>query len=161
VIVANPNTPALNYYWRFERAARLYEQAIKTADSAEIDLRRRDVGRYAQSCEAGGLPEPWLTEMFNQLSSLDRYRTDRRGAGVKKRPPEAPISNPRGKRPEKYEMAKNAMLDALRREKITPTELRNMKEKQLMRFGDFSRDVLRKARRAAVSEFVGNSNSDK
>ena len=154
------NTPALNDYYRFKRAARLYEQAIKTADSAEIDLRREDVGRCAQGCEKKGLPEPLLTEIFGQLSSLDKYRAARQGASAK-RPPEAPTSKrARGRRPEKFEKAKSAMLSALSGE-ITPAELRDMKEKQLTRFGDFSRDILRKARQAALAEFVGNSNSHK
>ena len=160
--MADFNTPALNDYYRFKRAARLYEKAIKTADSAEIDLRRGDVGRYAQSCEARGLPDPLLAEVFDRLSSLDKYRIARQGTSVKNRPAEAPISNRRrGRRPKKFVKAKSAMLSALRSGETTPAELHDMPEKQLTRFGDFSRDILRKARQAALSEIVGNSNSDK
>ena len=157
--MANFNTPALTHYYRFKRAARLYEQAIKTADSAEIDLRRKDIGRCAQSCEAGGLPAPLLTEIFDQLSSLDTYRINHKGLTEKKRPSGPQTS--RGRRPKKFEEATSAMLSALQTREITRAKLRGMLEKELATFGNFSRDVLRKARQAALSEFVDNSNSDK
>src|SRR5205823_3766973 len=129
--MANFNTPGLNYYYRFKRAAHLYEQAIKTADSAEIDLRREDVGRCAQGCETNGLPEPLLTEIFGELSSLDKYRIARKGDSVKNRPAEAPISEPPVKQKLKkypYEIARDLMAKAIETRQDTLENMRSLNQ---------------------------------
>lgn len=110
---------------------------------------RRRADFYAQKCRDEGLPEAWLKE----LALLD---------GSKGAPTKALTSNRRrGRRPEKFEKAKAAMLSALGRGEITPDQLDTKEQKELEIYGSFSRDTLVKARQAALSEFVRNSNSDK
>jgi hypothetical protein len=63
----------------------------------------------------------------------------------------------RGRRPRKLEKAKQAMCDDIRSGRQTVDGLNQMLEKQLAGRYDVSRDTARKARTAAVSEFVENS----
>ena len=135
---------------------------------------QHDAELRAQLCRTERLREPLLTRVFNKLHSLDelweiacdyradRERVDAKSEAVETVPAKTLVSNRRrGRRAEKFEEAKNAMLGALRRGQVTPDQLNKKKQKELETYGNFSRETLEEARRAALSEFVGNSNSDK
>jgi hypothetical protein len=67
----------------------------------------------------------------------------------------------RGRKPRKREMIEQAMKRDILEGRTSLATLQEMLEKNLVEFYDASRDTVRKARNAVVSELVGNSISDK
>jgi hypothetical protein len=67
----------------------------------------------------------------------------------------------RGRRPKKLEEVKSAMRDQIQRKLLSASELKNMYEKELPNKFNASRTTCRDARKAILTEFVGNSIPDK
>jgi hypothetical protein len=68
----------------------------------------------------------------------------------------------RGRKPIKFELAKEAMRRDIRERRHTVPSLGALSEKNLVHaYGGFSRDTMRKARAAVLSEFVDKDNLDK
>jgi hypothetical protein len=96
--------------------------------------------------------------------SLDQRREDR--DAVSDLAIKRPVGRARGKKPDKFGKAFEAMKTDLQHSKITKQNLADMPEKVLLdKYGTpfeiRSRDTVRKARKVILSEFEAHSNSDK
>jgi hypothetical protein len=73
----------------------------------------------------------------------------------------APYRRKRGRKPVKFEQVKEAMKRDIAEGRQTVSSLNAMLEKELEHIYGVSRDTVRRARNAVLSEYVENSNSDK
>jgi hypothetical protein len=103
----------------------------------------------------------WATGIPTQTSE----KTVLQAAPGRKTPKEShPVDSEgrkRGRSPVKLEQVKQSMRRDIQAGRYTVTSLRGMIEKSLAETYCVSRDTARKARKAFLSEFVENSNSDK
>jgi hypothetical protein len=77
---------------------------------------------------------------------------------ITRKPDAAGSGRRRGPRPKQFERVRDAMRNGILQGRCTVTELDNMLEKSLVEDHDASRDTVRKARKAVLSEF-GELNS--
>jgi hypothetical protein len=160
---------------RFRWAVRDCKQAIEMAYSHETDqtrwasevqrwaIRRRNAEFYARRCKIERLPSSLLTEVIHQLRLLDdewKIACQHRGARGKVLKVPTPTRK-RGPKAKKFEATKTAMRNDVRQGKYTKLELQSKREKELAAIYHASRDTVRKARNALLSELVDNSNSNK
>jgi hypothetical protein len=85
-------------------------------------------------------------------------------SATSEKPATAVLARRRGRRPERLESVKKEMKGDIQQERLTVAELQNMPEKNMALTYNASRDTVRKARNAVLSEFVGicrNSSNDK
>jgi hypothetical protein len=162
---------------RFRQAVRDCKQAIEMAYSHETDetrwasevqrwaIRRRNAQFYARRCKIERLPSSLLTEVIHQLRSLDdewKIACEHRAASAPGKRLKVPTpTRKRGPKAKKFEAIKTSMRNDLRQGKRTKLELQTMREKELAAIYHASRDTVRRARNALLSELVDNSNSDK
>lgn len=101
---------------------------------------------------------------MDQANSTDAHRAERPASGPDQpsgvlEPKTTPRA--RGRRPEKLQLVKEAMKTDLRRGRYTVAGLQETIEKELAATYGVSRDTVRKARNAVVSEFAENPVRDK
>jgi hypothetical protein len=113
---------------------------------SKVDFRVADVRRIwpAGSKNGAGIPKPKVLTSQEQAAEGNQRK--------------------RGPVPKKLEAATNAMIEDVREGRLTRDGLKNMLEKTMAnKYGGVSRDTVRKARLAALSqlEFVEDFNSDK
>jgi hypothetical protein len=130
-------------------------------DLEKIELSRTDVTNALCTAKQ---PEGIIEHPPSEAGATTRSRPAPAGNPVGHDPgphgPQSPAASgsarPRGVRPKKFAHASGAMRDDIQQGRRTVAELKSMLEKHLVGTYGFSRDTVRKARNAVLSEFGEN-----
>jgi hypothetical protein len=139
---------------------------IVVLKEAVLDFaRRRDLPPPSWWADVAETLDKQKNKLATSVPTQTSEKTVFQAARVRKTPKESrPVDSEgrrRGRSPIKLERVKQSMKRDIQAGRHTVTSLRGMLEKSLAETYCVSRDTARKARKAFLSEFVENSNSDK
>jgi len=101
------------------------------------------------------LPPPsWWTDDTEMPADAGVTVKDAHSVAASPTPAPTHLARPRGRKPKKLDQVKQDMREAIRLGQLTPVVLRDMPETNLADWYDVSRDTVRKARDAVLSEML-------